>query len=266
MDGNDVVKDASDGAETPMERSPEGKKASMKVEEKGTRGDGNQLLARMPAALADLMLTHLESVDLPQGMIIEQPDEAVEHVYFPTRGVISIVAMTPEGGARIEAGLVGREGMSGSMVVLGTDRSPHQTTVQIGGAGYRMETARLQEALQQDALRERLLHYCHALSIQTAHTALANAKLKLDARLARWLLMCHDRIEGDEVTLTHDFLSTMLGVRRAGVTVSLHILEGQGLVRATRGLIRILDREGLEEMVGGCYGVPEAEYARLLTG
>ena len=236
----------------------------MKVEEKGTRGEGNQLLARMPAALADLVFADLEPVDLPQGMILEHPNEPVEHVYFPTAGVISIVAMTPQGQTQIEAGLVGREGMSGTMVVLGTDRSPHQTTVQIGGAGYRMPAAQLREALQQEALRERLLHYCHALSVQTAHTALANAKLKLDARLARWLLMCHDRIEGDEVPLTHDFLSIMLGVRRAGVTVSLHILEGQGLLRATRGLIRVLDRGGLEGMVGGCYGVPEAEYARLM--
>ncbi|EYD73304.1 Crp/Fnr family transcriptional regulator [Limimaricola hongkongensis] len=238
----------------------------MKVEEKGTGDTGNQLLARMPAALADLVFGDLEPVDLPQGMILEEPNEPVEHVYFPTSGVISIVAMSDRAVAQIEAGLVGREGMSGAMLALGTDRSPHQTTVQIGGAGYRLEADRLRAALQQDALRERLLHYCHALSVQTAHTALANAKLKLDARLARWLLMCHDRIDGDEVPLTHGFLSVMLGVRRAGVTVSLHILEGQGLVRATRGLIRILDRDGLEQMVGGCYGVPEAEYARLLQG
>lgn len=236
----------------------------MKVEEQGTRGEGNQLLARMPAALADLMFAHLEPVSLPQGLVIEQPNEPVEHIYFPTGGVISIVAMNGEGNAQIEAGLVGREGMSGTMVVMGTDRSPHQTTVQIAGTGYRLEAERLRDALEQEPLRERLLHYCHTLSVQTAHTALANAKLKLDARLARWLLMCHDRIDGDEVMLTHDFLSIMLGVRRAGVTVSLHILEGQGLVRATRGQIRILNRRGLEEMVGGCYGVPEAEYARLM--
>jgi hypothetical protein len=100
--------------------------------------------------------------------------------------------------------------------------------VQIGGTGHRMAAARLREMMREEVLRKRLLRYCHALSVQTAHTALANAKLKLDARLARWLLMCHDRLGCDEVPLTHDFLSIMLGVRRAGVTVSLHILEGQG--------------------------------------
>ncbi len=237
----------------------------MKVEEKGARSEGNQLLARIPADLADPLFAHLEPVDLPQGLVIEQPGEVIEHVYFPTGGVISVVAMTPDGDAQIEAGLIGREGMSGSMLALGTDRSPHQTTVQIGGTGHRMAAARLREMMREEVLRKRLLRYCHALSVQTAHTALANAKLKLDARLARWLLMCHDRLGCDEVPLTHDFLSIMLGVRRAGVTVSLHILEGQGLVRATRGLIRINDRAGLERMAGGCYGVPEAEYARLLA-
>ncbi|WPY93556.1 Crp/Fnr family transcriptional regulator [Limimaricola variabilis] len=238
----------------------------MKLDDNGTSRDGNLLLTRMAVEWAEPLARHLVPVDLPQGMVIEEPDEPVEHVYFPTSGVISIVAMSRERSAQIEAGLIGREGMSGSMLVLGTDRAPHQTTVQIGGSGFRLEAERLRAALSHEPLRERLLHYCHALSVQTAHTALANAKLKLDARLARWLLMCQDRTGTDEVPLTHDFLSVMLGVRRAGVTVSLHILEGQGLVRATRGLIRILDREGLEEMVGGCYGVPEAEYARLIGG
>jgi CRP-like cAMP-binding protein len=99
---------------------------------------------------------------------------------------------------------------------------------------------------------------------QTSQTALSNGQSKLEERLARWLLMCHDRINGDTVELTHEFLSVMLGVRRAGVTVGTHVLEGKGLIRASRGGITILDREGLEEEAQGFYGVPEASYARLI--
>ena len=100
--------------------------------------------------------------------------------------------------------------------------------------------------------------------IQTAHTVLAQGRAKLEERLARWLLMSHDRAEGDELPLTHEFLALMLGVRRAGVTMATHLLEGRGVIRATRGQLMVVDRKGLEEIAGGTYGVPEAEYRRLI--
>jgi CRP-like cAMP-binding protein len=104
----------------------------------------------------------------------------------------------------------------------------------------------------------------HVFSVQVAHTALANGRAKIEERLARWLLMVHDRIDGDEVNLTHDFIALMLGVRRPGVTDALHALEGKGLIRSTRGVLRIVDREGLEVIANAIYGVPEAEYRRLI--
>ncbi|SDE68895.1 cAMP-binding domain of CRP or a regulatory subunit of cAMP-dependent protein kinases [Limimaricola pyoseonensis] len=224
----------------------------------------NWLLSGLDPASALALKADLEPVELPQGLEIEIPGEPLEHAYFPLTGVASMVAVSGDGSQQIEIGLVGCEGMTGLSLVLGDGRTPHRTVIQVPGHGLRIRAEALRAAIAQPELRDRLLGYAQAMSVQTAHTALANGKLKLDARLARWLLMCHDRSEGDEVALTHDFLSIMLGVRRAGVTVSLHILEGQGLLRATRGLIRILDRRGLEEMVGGFYGVPEAEYRRLV--
>ena len=115
-------------------------------------------------------------------------------------------------------------------------------------------------------LRAVLLRYVQTFIVQSAHSSLANAHHRIEARLARWLLMCHDRVEGDVLNLTHELLSLMLGVRRAGVTVAIHLLEGRGLIKATRGHIRVLNRGGLEATAQGSYGVPEAEYARLLSG
>jgi CRP-like cAMP-binding protein len=114
-------------------------------------------------------------------------------------------------------------------------------------------------------LRGMLLHYVQAFMIQTAHTAASNGSAKLEERLARWLLMAHDRTDGDELSLVHEFLAVMLGVRRPGVTVALHTLEEQGLIRARRGSILIIDRAGLEELANSSYGVPEAEYDRLMS-
>ena len=167
---------------------------------------------------------------------------------------------------RIEAGIFGRDGMSGTAIVLGSDRSPHETFVQIPGAALRIEADALRDAMgRSQPLRQALLLYVQVLLVQVAHTVLANGSGKIEERLARWILMSHDRLDGDEIALTHEFLSLMLGVRRAGtVTVATHLLEGQGLIRATRGLIRVTDRAGLEELADGSYGVPEAEYRRLI--
>src|SRR5260221_10608089 len=164
----------------------------------------------------------------------------------------------------IEVGLVGREGMTGSPILLGADRSPNETFMQIDGHGWRMRTVDLRQAIEQSGTLSRvLLKYVHTFLVQVTQTALSNGRSTLDERLSRWLLMAHDRADDDEIRLTHEFLSTMLGVRRPGVTIALSLLEKSGLIRAHRGLITILDRRALEKMSNGAYGAPETESRRL---
>lgn len=221
------------------------------------------LSAMMPADFA-LLQSGLEAVPLDRDMVLEVRDAPIEHVYFPNRGVGSIMAYTSHG-ERVEAGIFGREGMSGTAIAMGTDRSPLQTIIQVPGDAYRIGTGKLIEAIERSrSLHTHLLRYGQSLTIQTAFTALANVTYPVEVRLARWLLMAHDRADGEEVTLTHDYLSVMLAVRRPSVTTALHILEGNMLIKGTRGIVRIRDRAALEEFADGSYGKPEAEYGRLI--
>ena len=230
----------------------------------------NGLLAALAPDDAGALAAHLEPIALGKLFFMERPGEAIPHIYFPLSGMVSVVAVGDRRrdrrrDQRIEAGVFGREGVSGLAVVLGGDRSPHETYVQIAGHGLRLRSDALREVMGARAQVQRvLLLYVQAWMIQCAHTVLAQGHAKLEERLARWLLMSHDRCEGDDLPLTHDFLALMLGVRRAGVTMATHELEAQGMIRATRGRIRVVDREGLTEVADGCYGVPEAEYRRLL--
>ena len=222
----------------------------------------NHLIATLPEAERARLMNWLTPCDLKRGMVLETPGERIESVYFPTSGVGSVIVTREKRSA--EAGLFGREGMSGTSLVVDTDVPLNQTTIQIAGKGYKIAADILRDMLDQSpALRHHLLHFVHALMVQTSQTVLSNAKAKLEERLARWLLMCHDRIEGDRIKLTHDILAIMLGVRRAGVTVGTHVLEGKGIIRASRGSIEILDRHGLEAEALQSYGVAEAEYRRL---
>ncbi len=224
----------------------------------------NCLIHAMPAEDRALIEPHLKMCELEQQHLLEAANEPVETVYFPVSGIGSMIALGGQG-RRIEIGLFGREGMSGTAVVMDTDKAPHEIVMQVGGRGFAIEAGRLRDIIaSRPSVQRILLRYVQVLATQTAHTALSNGQSKLEERLARWLLMCHDRIGGDEMELTHDFLSIMLGVRRAGVTVGTHLLEGKGMIRATRGMIRILDREGLEELAEASYGVPEREYERLM--
>lgn len=168
------------------------------------------------------------------------------------------------GSRRIEAGLFGCEGMSGTAVILGATCGASETFVQVPGQGHAIASDDLRELTGESAtLRDHLLRYVQVLMTQSMQTALSNGHAKLEERLARWLLMCHDRVSGDAMALTHEFLAMMLGVRRPGVTIGMHLLEGKALIRAERGQITILDRDGLRAEAKESYGVPEAEYARL---
>jgi len=150
-------------------------------------------------------------------------------------------------------------------IVLGNHRSPHATYVQVAGEGQRIGAARLRTAMAASgAMRALFLKYVQAFTIQTAHTAIANGRAHIDERLSRWLLMAHDRVGRRDLPLTHEFLAVMLGVRRAGVTEALGVLEGDKIIRAVRGNITVLNRKRLEGKAKDSYGVPEAEYRRLI--
>jgi CRP-like cAMP-binding protein len=210
-----------------------------------------------------LLKPHLETLDLPVRHVVEAANKPIKHVYFPTSGIVSVVATGPKD-RQIEVGIIGSEGMSGISIVLGDDRSPNETFVQVAGAGIRIASDNVRRAMEKSsAMRLCFSQYAQAFMVQTAHTALANGRAKVEQRLARWLLMANDRLEGDELPLTHEFLAVMLGVRRAGVTTTLHLLESQRLISMERGRIMMANRAGLEELANGLYGVPEAEYRRL---
>jgi len=161
--------------------------------------------------------------------------------------------------------MIGREGMVGVPVALGIDRSPHTIMVETPGAALCIPAQGLRAVMPQSpAIREHFLRYAHVLMVQTAQTAFANASFTIEARLARRVLMTQDRLDQDDLPLTHEFLSMMLGVRRPGVTLAIQALEGNGLIRAKRGSITVLDRTKLEEVADDAYGLAEAEYARVM--
>jgi CRP-like cAMP-binding protein len=227
------------------------------------RSENRLLRALSPGDLA-LLEPNLEPVSLKRGDVLIRPNERIEHIYFPVDCIGSVVAITPEG-RRIEVGIFARDGMSGTSVLLGSDRSPHETFVQVPGAALRMDTDKFTDATRKSqSLHQLLLRYVEAFQVQVAHTALSHGSYTIEERLARWLVMCHDRLDGDDLPLVHEFLALMLGVRRSGVTLALQMLEGAGVIHAKRGLVTVRDRAKLLEIAGGSYGVPEAEYRRLI--
>jgi CRP-like cAMP-binding protein len=224
----------------------------------------NQLLAKLSLEDLDLLRPHLEPVQLAVRHVLETANEPIKHVYFAESGLSSVVAKDGDG-RETEVGMIGREGVTGVPVLLGDEQSPNDTFIQLAGSGHLLPVDALSSAMEKSrTLRTTLLRYVHAMAIQMANTALANSKFKIDARLARWLLMAHDRVDGDRVELTHEFLALMLGIRRSGVTEAIQRLEARKLIRANRSKLTILNRRGLEETANGSYGVPEAEYARLM--
>lgn len=224
----------------------------------------NRLLAALSAEDLAPIRASLERVELPLESVLIEPNRPIGHVYFIEEGLCSVVA-TVDDGNRIEVGLFGREGMAGTALVLGAAQSPHLGFMQVGGYGHRVEAQAFGAALEGSApLRGLMLRYTQTFLVQTAQTALANASAPVEQRLARWLLMYHDRQDGDDLPVTHAFLSMMLGVRRPSVTVAIHMLEGAGLIRARRGHVRVLNRDRLERAAGSAYGTAEAEYDRLI--
>ena len=224
----------------------------------------NLLLAALGHDDRALIERHSQHVRLEREQVLVETNKPVEYVYFLESGIGSITAASENG--RTEVGIFGWDGFSGTALLLGSDRSPHETFIQIGNAdALRLNADHFMGAVEQSStLRRTMLRYMQTLLIQTAQSAVANARYQIEARLARWLLMCHDRVNGDEIALTHEFMAMMIGAQRSGVTVALHILEGTGMIRSKRGRVVILDREKLEDLAGDSYGPAEAEYRRLI--
>lgn len=224
----------------------------------------NRLLAGLPAAEFERLQPHLGRVSLERGLVLELPNQPVETIYFPEPGVISVIARTL-GGTQAEAGIVGPEGMTGLAVLHGLDRSPNTTLVQVACRALAIDAEVFREELEASrALHNHLLRYAQVFAVQLAQSSLCNGRFTIEQRLSRWLLMCHDRADREDLPLTHELLSMMLGVRRAGVTTALRSMEELGAVSTRRGGINLRDRSALARAAGEAYGVPEAEYDRVL--
>jgi hypothetical protein len=225
---------------------------------------GNLILKSLPEADLREMLPLMRAVSLEQGAPLEGRNRAVRQVYFPAGSVGSVIAHSQRG-ITIETGLIGREGVTGFGLANGDGWSPYELVNQVAGPAFSISAEDFAAALQRlPALRSAVSRFSRFLSIQVSYTALANGRYDLAQRLARWLLMVDDRVEGNSFALTHHYLATMLGVRRPGVTNALHILEGERLIRSLRSEVIIVNREGLVAFAGDCYGVPEEEYERLM--
>jgi CRP-like cAMP-binding protein len=226
--------------------------------------DPNRLLAALARPGYERLAKHIEVVPLTFGQVLHEPGQRFGHVYFPRRGVVSLLT-TVGGGKGAEVGIVGNEGLVGGSAALGVDVSNLRAVVQGGGSAARISTRRLRLALSTHAewYRE-LFRFTYALMGQVAQTAACNRFHRVEQRLARWLLSTRDRVQSDNFHLTHQFLSLMLGVRRTGVTVAAANLQKRGLITYTRGNIQLLDWSGLEAAACACYGVVSDTYRRTL--
>jgi CRP-like cAMP-binding protein len=227
-------------------------------------GVRNRLLGRLPAEDFQRVRPHLEAVDLKAGSPLYEPRVPFAHVYFPEAGVGSIVTLLDDG-TETEVATVGPEGMLGLPVFLGAEWAPHKAFWQVAGTAWRLPVGALREEKRRGgALSEALSLYAQAFLTQLAQAATCNRRHQVKARCIWWLLNTHDRVDGDRFELTQEFLSRMLGVRRAGVTVAAGALQKAGLIRYARGWIEILDREGLETASCECYRLVRQEFERLL--
>ena len=222
----------------------------------------NRLLNVLSADDRALLAPHLERVTMALRHVLEPANEDIEHIYFPEDGVASVVGNSSMG--EMEVGLIGKEGMTGMMVVLGATRTPLQTYAQIAGSALMMKADQLRTAMTRNpTIRDLFLGYVSVFLIQTSQTAVANAAALLGQRLARWLLMCEDRLTSKHIPITHELLSVMLGVQRSGVSIVLGELERMGFIKGERGRVSVLDRPGLIALADGTYGAAEVQYERL---
>jgi CRP-like cAMP-binding protein len=225
-------------------------------------GRGNRLLQMLSDEDWSPLEACLERVPLRVGDVLETAIEPTRYMVFPVSGVVSLGARMAD--RRIEVGLIGREGLVGAMAVLDGGIAANEATVQFAGEAWRLPAPAFASLARNRRLHDHLLHYVHALLAQLSANALATGRATIEQRLARWLLMAADRLEANDVAVTHETLAQVLGVRRAGVTVALHALEGRQALRSERRRVRLLDRPQLEAAAGGFYGLAEDLYDRLV--
>ena len=222
----------------------------------------NAILAQLPAVEIDAIFAHLEPIDLPLGFCIVPAGETVDYVYFLERGLGSIVVVSPAG-KKAEAGMFGFEGFAPTPPAVGFGISLYEVIVQSPGNGYRIKVAAFSELMELCPIFVQILHrVSHNLATQASYTALSNGVHLTDVRLARWLLMCHDRV-GSKIIITHEYISLLLAVRRASVTDALHVLEGKGFIKSERRLVLVRNRAAMEIFARDAYGQPEKEYRQL---
>ncbi|SFR75744.1 cAMP-binding domain of CRP or a regulatory subunit of cAMP-dependent protein kinases [Sphingomonas jatrophae] len=229
-------------------------------------GIGNLLLASLNPDDFALLAPHLQRVQLELNSVIAQAGAPIDTLFFPEAGVIGFADVLKDG-QRLAVALTGRDGFVGWPLVLGNDRWPHQAIVRAErGTALRIRAADLVPILAgNERIRTTLLRYASSLVAQMARTIVSNLIHPVECRTARWLLLYHDRVQGDEIAITHEELGVMLGVRRSSITDALHQLEGAGAVRGYRGRVLVRDRARLEALAGETYGFAEAEYRRLLA-
>ena len=219
----------------------------------------NRLLATLPKKEYELLLPKLKTVDLVLGEELYDPGDVIKYVYFPNDSIISLISKLSET-SWLEVGMVGNEGMAGLPVFMGVNSSSMRALVQGSGTAMRMSSAAMRmEATRIGGLHRILHRYSHSLLTQVSQSSACNRFHLVDARLARWLLMTHDRLGAEEFPLTQEFLSHMLGVRREGVSKAAGALQAAKLIRYSRGVITLLNRRGLEAKSCGCYAIIKAE-------
>lgn len=223
----------------------------------------NHLLSALPSDEYERLFLTQEGVSLSLGQVIYESGESLEYVYFPTSSVVSLL-YTMEDGSTAEMGLVGNDGIVGVALFLGGDTTPNRAVVQIAGRALRMKSKALKSEFSRGGpFQQVLLRYTQALMTQISQTAACNRLHSVEKRLCRWLLLCHDRIKSDELQMTQEFISNMMGGRRESVTIAARRLQNAGFIHYSRGHIRILDRKGLEASACECYLIVKAEVDRL---
>jgi len=233
------------------------------ITQNGTAVRNRLLMALSPEDLAWLRPS-LHPVELHFNQTLHPADSPIDSVLFPESGMVSLIA-TLDDGDQIEVGIAGREGLVGLPLVFGDDRSLTEARVQVAGTALRIGAAPFRDAMERGgALPGLLLRYALAFHAQVTLTAACNARHAIEQRLARWLLIAHDRAGGDDYPMTHEFISIMLGVRRPGVTIAAGMLQKAGLIHYARGRMEVMDRPGLEAASCECYHTVRREFSRLL--
>jgi CRP-like cAMP-binding protein len=226
--------------------------------------DQNHLFYCIPHVEWERLLPHIEPSELPIGKVLYESVSKMSHVYFPSTAIVSLL-YSLENGSSAEIAIVGNEGIIGISILMGGESTSSRAVVQSAGQGYKIKSSIfLEEFNKAGPVMHLLLRYTQALITQMSQTAVCNRHHTLDQQLCRWLLLSLDRLTGNELIMTQELIANMLGVRREGVTEAALKLQRAGLIQYSRGHIKVINRQGLEQRTCECYQVVKTEYLRLL--